>query len=58
MRTKYIADKKEIEAIKEVIAKIMNLYQYDVICARNTGTEAEISMSKETFFSNLERELS
>ena len=56
MKKKYTATKEEIEAIKEVISGILNLWAYDFINATdNKGRE--ISMSKETFFEDLEKEL-
>jgi len=57
MIKKYTATKEEIEGIKEVIDNILNLYRYDFISASNEDG-AETSMSKETFFEQLERELS
>lgn len=57
MKKKYIATKEEIEGIKEVIIDIFGLWNYDFISASNESG-AETSMSKETFFKQLERDLS
>lgn len=57
MIKKYIAEKDEIEAIKEVLDKILCLWMYDTISAKSENG-AEISMSKKTFFEALEKELS
>jgi len=57
MKTHHTATKEEIKAIKEVISDILQLWHYEFISASNEDG-AEISMSKETFFKDLERELS
>lgn len=57
MIKKYIATKDEIEGIKEVISKVLHLWQYEFIEANNKDGSA-ISMSKETFFKQLEQMLS
>jgi hypothetical protein len=57
MIKKYTATKEEIEGIKEVIDKILQLWTYDFVSASSPDGR-EISMSKKTFFEQLERELS
>ena len=52
----WTATKEEVEAIKEVISKILQLWQYDFISANN-GDDGSISMSKEEFFKQLEQKL-
>jgi len=56
MKKKYTATKEEIEAVKEVISDILSLWNYDFIEANNEDGRSQ-SMSKETFFKELEREL-
>lgn len=57
MKKKYIATKEEIEGIKQVISDILGLWNYDFISASNEHGH-QTSMSKETFFKDLERDLS
>ena len=57
MIKKWTATKEEIEAIKEVISEILQLWKYDSISA-DDEYDGSISMSKEEFFKQLEQELS
>jgi len=59
MKKRYTATKEEIKWIKEVIKKILDLDTNNTISSslRHREIKSETSMSPETFFKILEREL-
>lgn len=56
MKVKYKASKEEIEMIKTVISEILCFWTYSIIQMED-GDGRAMSMSTETFFKQLEREL-
>ena len=56
MKKKFIATKEEIGYIKEVISDILSLWNHEIISA-SSENGAETSMSKETFYEQLENSL-
>ena len=57
MKKKYTATKEEIEYIKEILSDILHFWSYANISV-NDEFGGSMSMSKETFFEDLERKLS
>lgn len=55
MKKKYIISPEEFEAIKEAITSVLRLDINTSLCAASEE-DTELSMSKETFFTNLASE--
>lgn len=47
----------EIERVKEIISKILEFWMYDSISMKSSTSTHQLSMTKEVFIENLEREL-
>ena len=55
MKKQFIVTKEEMETIKKAVSEVLDLWNYEFISASNESGSSH-SMSKETFFQNLENE--